>query len=161
METRAATLSNNTGKAFFVLFWNPIPLLQKPVSQVEENNLSRMLLTLGNRTALIMGGGGGYPVPGSLHGESRPPGTIWASHWPLAHPFLNALVTYLIPEVWKQKLGLGTQPLPTSSPWVPSYSLEAHKEVFLKCWLYGSRPPCQGASVVQCGLGAAGQTFLL
>lgn len=161
METRAATLSNNTGKAFFVLFWNPIPLLQKPVSQVEENNLSRMLLTLGNRTALIMGGGGGYPVPGSLHGESRPPGTIWASHWPLTHPFLNALVTYLIPEVWKQKLGLGTQPLPTSSPWVPSYSLEAHKEVFLKCWLYGSRPPCQGASVVQCGLGAAGQTFLL
>lgn len=76
METTSSFASAKTiVRVCFVLFLNPTSLLQKPVSQVEENNLSRMLLALGSRIAFATGGeqSGGGPclVLVSFYAESK------------------------------------------------------------------------------------------
>lgn len=80
MKRRAAAASAIWFRDFGV--FKPTSLLQKPVSQVEKNNLSRMMLALGNKTAFIIGGlEAGGKVQGCVPGSCvLPSGPL---SWPL------------------------------------------------------------------------------
>lgn len=153
METTSSFASAKTiVRVCFVLFLNPTSLLQKPVSQVEENNLSRMLLALGSRIAFATGGeqSGVGPAWFLFPFMQRASFwfTIWTSLLPLTHPFLEALVICLILEAKEKNLETGTQLLPTSS-WVPSYPLDAHSPLQHSGYPSPSRPPCGKPLMVQ------------
>lgn len=71
--------------------------------------------------------------------------TVWASLLPLTHPFLEALMTYLILEAWEQKLGTGNQLLSWCQATLWTHTFRSSQTF----WLYGSRPPCGEALTIQ------------